>query len=312
MRAAGASLRRSTVARAAVVAVSAAVAVGIAALAANRGPEPTHEIAFDFRTHQPIIPVRVGGGEPVPFVFDTGASIHVIDEEIARRAGVTGGSERTMFGGGLAAARSRWVDGLTLRAGGLEWKGQRAAIVDLGYPKRKHFAGMFGAPILMRYTVQFHFERRVMRLIDPAAYTPPAKATRVNFELDEDLPIVRALVDAGNGPIEARLMVDTGAGADVDLNRPFVDAHGLLAAMPNAKPVDRPAGIGGTSPFLYATGKSVTLGGLVFERPLIGLSRATSGSSSRSERDGVLGNDLLRRFVVTFDYRRRTLVLDPL
>ena len=292
------------------IAALAVIVFAIAALAASRRGEPTHEIPFDFRTHQPIIPVRVNGGEPVPFVFDTGASIHVVDEETARRAGVTGGVERSMSGGGQAPARARFADGLTFAAGGLEWKGQRAAVTNLGYPKRKHFAGMLGAPVLTRYPVQFDFERGVMRLIDPAAYAPPAKATRVPFELVEDLPIVRALVDAGGGPIEARLMIDTGAGTEVDLNRPFVDAHGLLAVMVDAKPVDRPAGIGGTSPFLYGTGKRVTLGGLVFERPRLGLSRATSGSSSSAERDGILGNDLLRRFVVTFDYRRRTLVLD--
>jgi hypothetical protein len=86
----------------------------------------------------------------------------------------------------------------------------------------------------------------------------------------------------------------------------------LLAAMPDAKAEERPAGIGGTTPVLYGTGKRVTLGGLVFDRPRLGLSRATSGSSSRAERDGILGNDLLRHFVVTFDYRRRTLVLESL
>ena len=63
-------------------------------------------------------------------------------------------------------------------------------------------------------------------------------------------------------------------------------------------------------PFLYGTGRRVTLGGLVFDRPRLGLSRAQSGSSSRTERDGVIGNALLETFVVTVDYTRRTLVLE--
>ena len=33
-------------------------------------------------------------------------------------------------------------------------------------------------------------------------------------------------------------------------------------------------------------------------------------SSSRSERDGIIGNALLESFVVTVDYARRTLVLE--
>src|SRR5262249_6007244 len=134
-------------------------------------------------------------------------------------------------------------------------------------------------------------------------------ATRVPFELQDDLPLVRATVDAGTGPLAARLMVDTGASQFVDLNRPFVDAHGLVEAVRDAASVDRP-GLGGTAPVLYGTGRRVTLGGITFDQPRLGLSRARSGSSASRERDGIIGNDLLRNFRVTFDYKRRTLVLE--
>ena len=157
----------------------------------------------------------------------------------------------------------------------------------------------------MRYTVQFDFPARIMRLFDPAAYTPPAGATTIPFELQEDLPIVHVSIDAGTGPLDARLMVDTGASTFIDLNRPFVEKHKLVEAMPDASASERPAALGGTAPFLYGTGRRASLGGIAFDRPRLGLSRATSGSSSRSERDGIIGNAMLEAFVMTVDYRRR-------
>jgi hypothetical protein len=60
-------------------------------------------------------------------------------------------------------------------------------------------------------------------------------------------------------------------------------------------------------PFDFATLRT-----LKFAHPRLGLSRAQSGSSSRSERDGIIGNDLLRAYVVTVDYRRRVLFLEHL
>jgi len=280
-------------------------------LALSRQPAPPiHEIAFDFKTQQPIAQVRVNGGQSVPFLFDTGASINVVDDAVARSAGVIGTGSRTMTGGGQGTVEATFVESLTLDAGIVKWDRQRAAILPLGYPDRKHYAGFIGAPILMRYVVQFDFAAHVMRLIDPRAYTPPATAVLVPFELQADLPVVRATVDAGTGPVEARLMVDTGASAFADLNRPFVDAHRLVEAMPDAAASARPAGIGGTAPFVYGTGKRLVLGGMRFEQPRLGLSRATLGSSSRSERDGIIGNALLARFVATFDYQRRALVLE--
>jgi len=276
----------------------------------NQKARATVEIPFDFTTRQPIVPVKVNDSPAVPFVVDTGASIHLVDAEIARQAGATNGRPRQMTGGGQAPVQTQIVEALTFEAGGQRWTAQRAAVASLDYPKGKHFAGLIGAPVLMRYTVQFDFEARTLRLFDPDTYTPPAGATIVPFELQEDLPIVRASVDAGTGPIDARLMVDPGASQFVDLNRPFVEAHRLTESIADAAPGDRPAALGGTAPFLYGTARRIVLGGIVFDSPRIGLSRAQSGSSARSERDGIIGNDLLRQFVMTVDYSRRRLILE--
>jgi hypothetical protein len=297
-----------------VLLVSACLLGGAAATARQSPPAPGGEpisLPFRFTTKQPIIDVSVNGGSAVPFVVDTGASIHLIDQEVARRASVAGGQRVPLTGGGQATVQTQFVDGVALATGGLAWTGQRAALAPLGYPARKHFAGLLGAPILMRYTVQFDFPARIMRLFDPAAYAPPAGATTVPFELQDDLPVVHVSIDAGAGPIDARLMVDTAASTFIDLNRPFVDAHGLLAALPDAAAADRPAALGGTAPFLYGTGRRVAFAGATFDRPRLGLSRATTGSSSRGERDGIVGTALLEHFVMTVDYRRRLLVLQP-
>ena len=265
---------------------------------------------FDCRTMQPIVPVSVNGGPAVPFVIDTGASISLINRETALQARVAAGQARQMSGGGQGVVDAQFVGGLTLAAGGLTWTEQRAAVTRIGYPDTKHFAGLLGAPILMRYTVQFAFAARRMRLFEPAAYTPPAGAVSIPFQLQEDLPVVRATIETASGSFEARLMVDTGASTFLDLNRPFVEAHGLIEKLPGATARDQPAAIGGTAPFVYATAPRVTLAGLAFENRTIGLSRATSGSSARAERDGIIGNALLQAFDVTVDYSRRLLVLE--
>jgi hypothetical protein len=295
-------IRRAGVGAAALALLVRAAAVG--------GTQAAHEIPFEFKTRQPIVPVRVNGGTAVPFVVDTGASIHVLDSEVARAARAGDGRQVEMTGGGASTVRAQFVDGLTFETGGLTWTGQRAAVASLGYPDRKHFAGLVGAPILMRYTPQFGFEARSLRLFDPSAYEPPAAAVKIPFDLQDDLPIVRAIIDVGTGPLEARLMIDTGAATTIDLNRPFVEAHRLVEVMTDARAADRPAALGGTAPFLYATARRAALGSLSFDRPRLGLSRATTGSSSRSERDGIIGNDLLQQFVMTVDYRRRILVLE--
>jgi predicted aspartyl protease len=276
----------------------------------RHGAAPIHEIDFDFATRQPIVRARVDGGRAVPFLVDTGASINIIDEHIAREAGVATGRSRELRGGGEGRVTAMLGGPLRLEIDDIAWAGQRASIVNLGYPQSKHFAGILGAPILKRYTVQFDFNQRKLRLFDPADYSAPHNAVVVPFELQDDLPIVHVAVDAGGGPIDARLMVDTGASQFVELNRPFVDAHGLVQLVTDAAVIQQPAGLGGSAPVAYGTGRRVTLAGLSFDTPRLGLSRAMAGSSTATDRDGILGNDLLRRFRVTVDYLRRVLVLE--
>jgi hypothetical protein len=290
--------------------------------ARNAGGAKPIEIPFTFKTKQPMVQGQVNGGAVVPFVVDTGATIHLLDQGVAEKAKVDGGRAVAMHGGGSQSVDTRWVDDLTIAFGGQTWTQQRAAVAPLGYPERKHFAALIGAPILMRYTAQFDFPQQVMRLFDPAAYTPPHGALQVPFELQDDLPVIHVKVDAGSGPLDARLMVDTGAGTHIDLNRPFVEKHKLVELLTDAKAIDRPSALGGTAPFLYGTGKGAsisgrstsprgdTIGGIAFGPTRLGLSRSQSGSSASSARDGVIGNLVFERYVMTVDYRRRVIVLE--
>jgi hypothetical protein len=261
-------------------------------------------IQFTFDTRQPIAQVKVNGAAPVPFVIDTGASVNVVEGSLLEPASRFG-SPGTV---GSMDARDT-VEQVSLEVAGERWTGT-VTRARLGYPASKHFAGLIGAPILSRYVVQLDFESGVVRLFSPGSFQRPADVHAIPFKLQEGLPIIKLAVDFGSGPIAARLMVDTGASQFIDFNRPFVDRHELLAALTDAKSAVRPAAVAGAAQFLYGTIDRVDFGGRAFERPRIGLSRATSGSSSRDDRDGIIGNDLLRHFRVTFDYDRNEMLLE--
>ena len=44
--------------------------------------QASHDLFFTFTTRQPIVQVSVNGGAAVPFVVDTGATIHLVDEDL--------------------------------------------------------------------------------------------------------------------------------------------------------------------------------------------------------------------------------------
>ena len=111
--------------------VLAGAGVTVAVAAARPATPPARDpisIPFTFATKQPIVPVQVNGGPAVPFVVDTGASIHLIDREIARQAAVGDGRAVPLTGGGQATIQTQFVDSVALAAGGQAW----------GRHRRKH------------------------------------------------------------------------------------------------------------------------------------------------------------------------------
>jgi hypothetical protein len=74
--------------------------------------QASHDLVFTFTTRQPIVQVSVNGAAAVPFVVDTGATIHLIDEEVARQARVAGASDLQMHGGGQAGVQAHIAESL--------------------------------------------------------------------------------------------------------------------------------------------------------------------------------------------------------
>ena len=49
----------------------------------------------------------------------------------------------------------------------------------------------------------------------------------------------------------------------------------------------------------------------MLERPIASLSQATQGATAQKDIGGMLGDEVLRRFILTFDYSRKRMILEP-
>lgn len=104
-------------------------------------------------------------------------------------------------------------------------------------------------------------------------------------------------------------MIDTGFMGALILNRPFVEKSGLLPPDEQTTPFEL-CGIGGTSKTRIGTLESLRLGSADVKAPVTLFSQAAEGNLSREDFDGMIGNALLRRFKVVFDYSRSRMFLE--
>lgn len=249
-------------------------------------------------------------GKPVILLLDTGGA-NVITPAAAAQLGLK--TEGAMEGRGVGeksvdVALTR-VDALAL--GGAVLSNQLFAVLPLEDLWQRvegvDAAGLIGYEVFKRFVVHIDYEGSVLTLTLPSASERPTRGTVVPFELDGHLPAVHGAIDG----IAGKFHIDTGSRSTVDLMRPFVEKHHLDEHFTGGIEGVSGWGVGGPARSRIVRGKLLRLGEVEIQQPIIELSRQGKGAFSDRYVAGNVGAGILKRFNVTFDYGRQTMVLEP-
>ena len=117
-----------------------------------------------------VVPVRINGREPVNFILDTGATLTCIDVSLARVLGLPEATPSSGVAiGAMTAGRVETVRIDTLRIGNASAFGLTTCRLDLAALREAlGVQGLVGLNFLKSFDVAIDFDRRVLRLTDPA------------------------------------------------------------------------------------------------------------------------------------------------
>jgi len=270
-------------------------------------------VAFELVDNRIVIPVRVNGRGPRRFILDTGADAGV-DSDALDALGVAAGAPTSIGGVGEQARAASVVTLRDVRVGDIRLAEVRAFASSFAADFEPVFGsyridGVIGEPLFARYVVEIDYGRCMVTFIDPRAYTPAADSSVIPLDFAGHLPLVRATLDGVDGVFG----LDTGARTAIILYGPFVDRNGLRAKYAPEVEAITGWGIGGPVRSQVARVRTLTLGtatGDVTVRDLVArLSTQRAGLMATSSRAGLIGPDVLKQFVTTFDYGRRELIL---
>ncbi len=251
------------------------------------------------------MPVRFGGGQPHPFIVDTGAFANMIGEGLARRLDLreVGSLRVAGFGGAerFAAYRAPDVSLGEVRVGSMTF----AAFQDgMFHPAA---AGLLSAAVLTVADTDLDLDAGLWRLhLDGRSDRSGFEALPSTIRAETlDSGAAKILVDSVIDGASYRLEVDTGAPDALLLGSTATRRSRLWNDSTPFSPF-RLSGIGGDGGRArLVRASSVTLGGISFERPLISL---TDPAESRViPSDGVIGLRLLQQLNLSTDLRRRRL-----
>ncbi len=262
--------------------------------------------------------VEVDGQRAGLFLVDTGANRTVIADGVAGRIGLERGEEVRASGvTGWSTHRLTGVPDLRLTGAADRPAvdlGEREALGlsfhRLGPSMRGGVGGILGFPDLagvpFTLTPWRGEQPATLTLHRPAAFRPPADATRHRLRLLHGLPVVEATLAGATGrpPVPVDLLLDTGGDGGVSLPLSLLRRRPDIASVPVSAAGAR-RGVGGPGGTTETWVRSLTMLGLTLHDVPAAFGDNPPGIRARPGRVfGRLGQAVLGQAELTFDAAR--------
>lgn len=266
------------------------------------GPGKTSTFAFEWRKGMIFIPARLNGSKPLSFVLDTGSTRNLIDRTLATTLGLKASGAGSLQGAGAGRIPVAFIHGVGIALPGLESAGYEFSTADL-QPLAASLGvrvdGILGYEIFSRFVVTVDYQAKRLTLTLPEAFRPPSGSAQVlPIELRDKWAFVKAeLVLPGPVAVEDSFLIDSGSSDAVD--------HPIIMNLQSRVPATSGVGLGAPVPGATAQAVSFRLGRYSVTAPTVSCCGATDATSR------LIGNEVLRRFTVTFDYPDARIFITP-
>ena len=252
--------------------------------------------------------VMLNGKGPYHFIFDTGGS-NIVDSDVAKEIGATGGGSAQISGVGNATESSSFATIKMLQVGDAAVRDQ----VFLVLPVRKSFGvsagrqvdGLIGYEVLSRFVTTFDYGNETVTFNMPGTYSTPAGADVVPITQNATQPQFACDIDG----VPGTCTLDTGARDSITFYGPFLKAN------PNVVPAKLTAlgvnGFGVGGPALGELGRlqSLSLGTFTIPNLIGDYTTQTQGALAMPFLGANVGGGVWKRFTMTLDYRALTMTL---
>jgi hypothetical protein len=292
------------------------------------------KIPFKLHNNHIYLRVSVNGSAPLWFVLDTGAP-NIIDAKHARALGLKLISGGRSGGSGENEVDVSFAQDISLALPGVTVTHQKLGVITMDNleecsneidvdlqgnisrrrqpltgDQRQPFDGVLGEEFLRLFVVEIDYAAQLINLYEPRGYNYSGRGEAIPLEVRRQYIFIRAPINSSKvGTLAATFLIDTGFMGALILNRPFTEKRGLLPPDEQTTPFEV-CGIGGGSKSRIGTLESLRLGSTDVKAPVTLFSQAVDGNLSREDFDGMIGNAILRRFNVVFDYSRSRMFLE--
>jgi hypothetical protein len=279
-------------------------------------PDGKATIPFRLVNNHVVFPLTIQGTR-LDMILDTGMPMEgLLLYRTPRLAPVkldlAEGVKARIGGAGATGApiEADMAQGLAVEAGDLRLRNVSALVAPPMAAFSSYHDGVIGAALFNRFVVALDYDAGRITLSNPATWEPPAGAVSVPLTFVHNNPYAEiAVVTADGRRLSSSVVVDLGAAHPISLNLGSIDGLEAPAGTVHAI-IGR--GVAGTVKGQVGRLAALEIGGLRLDQIVATFPDPESQHpGGMDEHGGNLGDGVLQRFNVAFDYSRKRMTLVP-
>ncbi|MFI3315582.1 MAG: aspartyl protease family protein [Rikenellaceae bacterium] len=242
---------------------------------------------------------KVNQSDSLYFLIDTGASDMVINSNKLSKVEMIWGDKVTNLGSTGESIIPKSSNN-TFHWGNTTH--HDVSFISIPYPNER-WDGVLGLSILKNYTVEINYDKMHIFLYDKENYKNE-NPNKLKMEFRHNVPFVELKIKTKDRVLSAMVEIDSGSDRVIDLSTTYIAKHNL------SNHFDAPYAI---STITSSDGNSgrinnvyfdmVNFSSLVLYKVAGGWSEVQFGLLNSSECDGMIGNNMLKRFNLTLDFK---------
>ncbi len=284
---------------------------------------PAHEhkvvIPFHFIRNMLVIQLKINHCGPYNFILDTGCGAMLItDPLLVDSLNIKYKKKVKVTGLGEGSDLNAWmVPTLDVNIKGIEAKGLSAAILTKDVLEISAFAGipihgLIGYDFFNSFPVKVNFADSTITAFNPEKTPVWRKSNPVSLLIEGKKPYINANVSFNqNINLPVKLLVDLGAGHSLSIENGWNNCNSMPAKFITAANL----GVGLSGPINGYMGRinQMAIGNYKFQQVITAFPDSCSAMDKvfTVKRDGSIGVDVLKRFLILFDYPHNKLYLKP-
>lgn len=274
------------------------------------------QFPFEIKNNHMIIKAKMNQGDPLSFVFDTGATGTIIDSLAGEKSGISQNDRKKVEVNEYAGSKeyTMAVNQKINLAGKIDVDIAEIIMMKLDQPVAPggNYDGIIGFDVLDKYTTRFDFEQHKISLYAGINAVDTTGYTGIPFEFSKGIMIPRfpISIQVDNGEtFTGKVMFDSGAASTLFVSAPFKNFHNLSAKIGKTISV-KGKGVNMETQDEKALIRSMSFKGFKFGTMVIGLSE-NDAAAPKDGYLGLIGLEIIRRFHVIIDYAHKKIYLKP-